>query len=258
MAPYTPTVTFLEFGLSDGGSEVVEVTRAGGSVRLGVGEFGHRGGVWRFRASPDKPEVFVEGELGEPHYSFHASGEAHQRFKSAAMTEEITGVRQKDLDEWRTAGPNEAGWTSAFTVWVPSEDVIDVPDDRQQASEVAWLPQPPPGDVMAIRLFFAAPDLGAFDTDGVAELDLAAAFQLSDGRAALVLANRLTPDEQGREQLRGLRARTRTVNIQSGIDTSRGAIRAMFYGRENETGTRCLFDLAARPCNRQGCPPQPN
>lgn len=237
--------------------DVFEVTGPGGSVLVGMGEPGHRSGVWRIQANRNTPDVYIRGELNEPHFSLHASGEWHQAFKTPAMAQEVTGRRGRYLDEWRRGDSNEAGWTSAFTIWVSSEDVIDVADDLQHGKDVVWLPQPPPGEVLAIRLIIAHPDRGSVDPIGVAELHYVAGFMLSDGQVALVIASTVIPDEHNRAELRALRVGLGSTNKQNNVDPTRGSLRATFYGCEDESGTRCLFDLASRPCSRSGCPPQP-
>lgn len=246
----------FEVESSGGHKDVVEVTGPGGSVFVGVGEPSHRSGVWRVQGNHSTPDVYIRGELCEPHYSLHASGEWHHAFKTLAMAQEVTGRRVRYLDEWNRGVSDGAGWTSAFTIWVPSEDVIDVPDDAQHGMSVAWLPQPPPGEVMAVRVIIAYPDRGSVDMTGVEVIHVAGAFSLSDGQVVLVIANSLTPGEGCQAQLRAFRAEVRRNISPNNVGPASGAGRSTLYGWESESGVRCLFDLAARPCARDGCPPQ--
>jgi hypothetical protein len=66
--------------------------------------------------------------VGGQKYSFHQSGDWRHAWNTAGLAEEFTGPPRRLLDQWQRPEPDGFGWIRAFTIWVPSEDVIDVPD----------------------------------------------------------------------------------------------------------------------------------
>lgn len=246
---------YLELESADGMKIVFEMQGPGGSASVAVGEPGHRSGVWRIRCSSTSPDAYLEGELKEPHYSFHASGDWHQAFKSVALAEKVTGERIRIFDEWKRQPADQFGWTFAFTIWVPSEDVIDVPNDAQDGTNVIWLPQPAPGAVTAIRIVFAQPNRGQVELpEGVRPVG---AFTLVDETVVLVMANAFEPDGAARAQLEAFRSACKALSAEKGGDTASGAVRWTVRAEESESGRRCIYDFAARPCARAGFPAAP-
>ena len=221
-------------------------------MRVGVGGPGHRAGVWRVWANQKTSDVYVQSrEVGGQKYSFHQSGDWRHAWNTAELAEEFTGQPRRLLDQWQRPEPDAFGWIRAFTIWVPSEDVIDVPDDRQRRQDVQWIAQPPPGDIVGIHVVIIDPDHGQVEINLVP----VNGFMLANGQCAMVFANHFTPEGTGAINLVDGRRRAAEVMRLSGAEAI--APRVILHATEDESGVRVLYDLAGRSCAREGCPPLP-
>jgi hypothetical protein len=230
--------------LPDGSTETISISGPGGTIRISIGEPGHRGGVWRIWANKSTPDVYLANrQLSVLKYSFHASGIWRHAWSTPAHAQRITGNDNRLLDRWERPEPNAIGWTRAFTVWTPSEDVVDVPDDAQTKEDVIWLPQAPAGQMTGIHVVIASPNQGLANLRGTVPM---AGFTLVSGEIVLVLMSQHAPDDEQRSEVAAYREDLSKLGEQ--FDQGKvGAPRAALHGFENATGHRLVYDLAIRP-----------
>jgi hypothetical protein len=159
-----------------------------------------------------------------------------------ALAEQVTGEVIRIGDEWERHPADRFGCTFAFTIWVPSEDVIDVPNDAQEGTNVIWLLQPAPGSVTAIRIVLVGANRAQVELPE--DIRPVAAFTLVNQTFLLVMANAFEPDETARGQLQALRSACRALSAEKGGDTASGAVRWTVRAEENESRRRRIYDFA--------------
>lgn len=219
--------------------ETVDVPGPGGTIRVAVGEPGHRSGVWRIWSNATTSDVFVAGRTiaGVIKWSLHESGDWRHAFTTAFARR--AGIDQRVLDRWEAPSPDESGWQRGLCILVAARDVIDVPLDTQRSEGVTWLPEPLDGAVTYIHVIVARPDEGV--ATGIVPVG---AFSLADGRAVIVGAAWRVNTVQEDEDLASLRssARARVASSTEAAPTGSG-IRLSAMGH-NEYGHRVVWDMA--------------
>ena len=189
---------------SDGGHAQVfplAPVKASKPIRFTVGQPGRRSTIWRLWAGPSKDDVYLASRhsAGVFKFSLHQSGD----WRLAAIAEDLSAVpftslggpepEGRVMHRWARPPAGPTGWTEALSLWVPAQDVLDVPGDTEQGRGVQWMTRPPPGSAIEFRLFLVRPDRGPFDLTAAlrgpdASLAVVNGFRLGGGEALVLLA----------------------------------------------------------------------
>ena len=232
---------YLTLRPQDGGAtQTLPIVGPGGKFQVSVGRPGYRSAVWKFRAGPNKPDVYLQNaQIRDHHYSFH-EGEWHHTMDSRLAAWQLFGIDERILDAWDPAEPDDFGWARAFTIWVPAEDLTHVSSDTQRSPEINWMPVPPAGHMTGIHLVIAEPDRDEVELKDVIPI---AAFTLADGRFALILSSQREVSDDQRTNLNVMREQARQATAGTNL-TGIDALRATLFAVDNESKGRLLFDLA--------------
>ena len=173
---------------SHGQQDSVEVHGPGGTIRVAVGRPGHRSSVWRIWANQNKSDVFVAARVlaGTQKFSLHESGDWRNQWVTKEKAQRFTSKENRVLDQWPRPPARPGGWTTGLTIWVPSDDLLDITDDKQSLAGVDWIPEPPPDSAIGIHVVVAEPDRGFVTLRAAAPMD---GFRLADGRVVLVVVS---------------------------------------------------------------------
>ena len=171
-------------------------------ARFTVGEPGHRSSVWRLWANKDRGDVYLgtRQSAGIFKVSLHESGDWRLQFISENPADRgqvrFTPERGREpqgriLSRWRRPAAGRTGWTEALSIWVPSEDLITIPNDDQAAEGVRWMTPAPTGCAVEFRVFLVEPNQGGVDLSAGligahATLGLLDGFTLATGEVVLI------------------------------------------------------------------------
>jgi hypothetical protein len=116
---------------------------------------GERSSVWRIWANSHTSDIYVAARTiaGDQKYSLHETGDfvTHGLPSTTRRESSINGAEARPTP---SAGPRR------FSIWVRSEDVTPIDPDDTRASDVTWIPKPPPGLATGIYVVLVTPDPG--------------------------------------------------------------------------------------------------
>lgn len=192
-------------------------------IRFAVGQPGHRSTTWRLWANPQKSDVYLASRrtAGIFKVGLHESGDWRQQWikqdPAAARWDAGEGGEPSGrvMLQWERPAPLACGWTAALSIWVPSEDVSDIPGDSEVGLDTQWVECPSTGSAVAFEIFLVEPRRGGFDMEldePNASLSYVNGFRLAGGEAVLLFARTL---ELSQDQRRGLRATRRQLAAKS-------------------------------------------
>jgi hypothetical protein len=219
----------------------IPVIRNGGSLRIAVGGVGHRSSIWRIWTNKNDVYVAVRNVAGEQKFSLHKSGRWRYAYTSQAAQKRLTEEQDRVLDKWDRPAANDGGLVAALAIEVRAEDVADVDPDDTKPGDVFWIPTPPAGHYVSIRISIVTPDTGySVDVGG----HLVAFLGLPDTRGVAIAYAVLKQeperwanvDSQRREALS-------RIELSSGIP----ALRMAVFAFDEATGLRMVYDTAIRP-----------
>jgi hypothetical protein len=231
---------------------IVAARRDGGTVRVAVGEVGHRSSIWRIWANKGSSDIYVAaGNIaGIQKYSLHQSGRWRYAFTAQAADDWIAEGDDRAIDKWERPSEDEAGWIAAVRIAVRSEDVSEVPNDDTSEGKVSWVPAPPEGHVASIMITLVTPDTGV---EGQIPGKLLDAFVLPNGGGVMIstITSVVTASDQ-----RALDA-AREAALHS-FELPQGevpALRLGVFGYDRSTGLRWVYDTAVRGDEALAPPP---
>jgi hypothetical protein len=228
---------------SHGQRESLDVTGPGGTIRVAVGRPGHRSSVWRVWANQNKSDVFVAARVlaGTQKFSLHESGDWRNQWVTKEQAQRFTSNENRVLDQWPRPPAGPEGWTTGLTIWVPSDDLLDIADDKQPLAGVGWIPEPPTDSALGIHVVVAVPDRGFVKLQAALPMD---GFLLADGRVVLVVisVHRLADDARLWLNQQRIRAHAAAGSVMGGAVPGR---RMALFGSDSE-GNRLVWDLSWR------------
>jgi hypothetical protein len=241
--------------VSDGESEVpIELTGPGGKTRIAVGRPGRRSSVWMVWANRNKYDVYAAARAvaGIQKFSLHESGDWRHQWTPQADLERLVAEqgRHSDriLDRWQRPEPNGAGVRQGLTIWVPQGYINDLSDDEQGEDGVIWIPEPEPGHAIGIHVTVCTPDLGWATVHRARPV---AGFSLINGDAVIIYVSNSPVDDQHYRWIEEHRAAAITTagdRLDADGKHPQDLTMALF-GRNEETGDRVVYDLAAFPAS---------
>jgi hypothetical protein len=225
---------------ADGHREDVDVPGPGGTIRIAVGRAGCHSGVWRIWAGPNQSDVYVSARVlaGKLKFSLHESGDWRLQWLSKAQATQYANTESRIIDQWPSPSSGPGGWTKGLTVWVPGQDIVDIPDDRHRLDGVDWLPAPATNVAIGVHVVIAETGHGFVPVTGAAPF---AGFWLADGRVVLVVVSAHRLDAGARAWLDERRAAAR-VAVRAKGDPGSGTRMAVFGSHTD--GSRAVWDLA--------------
>lgn len=174
-------------------------------IRFGVGQPGRRSSVWRLWANKQKDDVYLatRHSAGVFKISLHESGDWRLQWvgRDSPDPGDVTFTPLDDspragrvLHQWSRPPSDGPGWTDAVSLWVPSEDVQEIPCDSEPGHDAQWLVAPRPGDATEFRLLLVEPaeervfNLTAAVEQPHSSFGLVNGFRLASGTAVLLTA----------------------------------------------------------------------
>lgn len=128
-------------------------------LRFTVGDPDGRGTVWRLFANPNADDVYLASRhsAGEFKVSFHESGDwrvqtirpREVRFKM------LNGPQGRILMQWWRPDADEAGWTHAVSIVLPSGHLPNVP--VKPSEDIQWIQGPPEGHYVELGIHLVRP-----------------------------------------------------------------------------------------------------
>jgi hypothetical protein len=235
-----------------GKPELFSLDGPGGDLRVAVGSSQDgRSSVWRLTGSRTAGDIYLGNRdlMAIQKISLHESGSFRLAW-TAKSSLDITGRDNRLIDGWRRAEGNEAGWATAFRIWIVSEDVdfIGVPFGKQRSiNSILWLPKPPANHAIAIDVVLVRPDLGEVALPLQRPIG---GFWLNrnDGKpeGCIVLASQLEVSAKNRAWLDDVREDMNRNLLSDPTVQTTPTVRGIVYGYEND-GTRCVWDLSLHP-----------
>lgn len=225
-------------------------------IRFAVGQPGCRSSVWRLWANSGKDDVYLASRNSATIFkiSLHESGDWRQQWGPDGPGDVVhtpmagPAPRGRILHQWSRPPADAAGWTPALSIWVPHEDVTEVPADPEPGEDARWLEPAAIGWATEIRLYLVQPDRGEFELTGAlpgpdARLSLVDGFQLAGGEVVVVLAATSRLSRRLRRQVGRLISEQR-VRLPADFDLAveRGP-RALVVNVEDD-GYRAFWDLS--------------
>lgn len=228
------------------------------ALRFAVGEPGRRSTVWRVWPGRAKNDVYLatRKSAGIMKVSFHESGDWRLQWINPENTgtvrwQTLSGqeTQGRILHQWCRPKPRE-GWTRAISIWVPHEDLVDIPGDAEPWGDVQWLPAPPPGAAVEVILMLVSPGAAALEhtsvihqNDGV--FTLINGFELEGGEVLLAIAATGELPAPAREGIFRMRTQAQAVAPADFDLTPELGPRHSLITVDAD-GHRNLWDLAAR------------
>lgn len=225
-------------------------------IRFTVGQPGRRSTIWRLWAGPAKDDVYLTSRhsIEVFKFSLHQSG----RWRLAAIAEDLNAVaftalsgpepEGRVMHRWMRPPAGATGWTEALSIWVPAQDVLDVPGDTEQGQDVQWMSPPPPGSAIEFRLFLVRPNRGPFNLTAAlrgpeASLAVVNGFRLGGGEAVVLLAAYQRLDRAQQESM-DQHVREHRARLPEDFDLSPASgPRALVIDVEDD-GHRSFWDLS--------------
>lgn len=173
---------------SHGQQDTIDVAGPGGKIRVAVGRPGRRSSVWRVWANHNKSDVYVAARVlaGTQKFRLHESGDWRNQWVTTERAHRFTGQENRVLDQWPRPPAGQGGWITGLTIWVPSDEVLDIEDDKQPLAGVGWIPEPPHDSAVGFHVVVAEPDRGFVTVQAAVPMD---GFVLPDGRVVLVVVS---------------------------------------------------------------------
>lgn len=203
-------------------------------LRFAVGWPGRRSTVWRLWAGKNKDDVYLatRRSAGIFKISLHESGDWRLQWVSAEHGDvTFTSAAENEpqgrvLHQWQRPQTSATGWTDAMSIWVPAEDVVEIPGDEESGVDSQWLAPAAPGAATEFRVVLVRPGRGVFELTAAlqgpdAALALVNGFQLAGGEAVLLFAATQRLAQDLRLQLDEVRQQQRhEAHKASGFDLS--------------------------------------
>lgn len=226
------------------------------ALRFAIGEPGRRSTIWRVWPGHPKNDVYLASRktAGIMKISLHESGDWRMQFINPSETgtvrwQSLSGDEPEGriLHRWRRPAAVE-GWTRALSIWVPYEDLVEVPGEGEPWEDVQWLTPPPPGAAVEVVIYLVEAGAAALEHTSVVQapdgmFTLINGFQLPGGEVVLAVA---VTGELGHlgEPVSRLRAQAKTAAPED-FDRSPGLGPRHAVITVDEDGHRNLWDLAA-------------
>lgn len=170
------------------------------ALRFAAGEPGHRGTVWRLWGAKNADDVYLASRTSAHEFkvSLHQSGD--WRLQAIDLRKEndthfgnLDPGQGRILHQWARPAADEAGWTRAVSIRIPSEHLSVVPFDGVKYTDVRWIKAPPQGHTLTFEVVLvrANPERAVVRTFDLRPQEFAAvvdAVCLPGGEVALVLA----------------------------------------------------------------------
>lgn len=177
-------------------------------IRFTVGEPGRRATVWRVWANRNKDDVYIASRqsAGIFKISLHETGD----WRCQWVNEDRGDVRfhrpdgssadGRILVRWQRPASNANGWTDALSIWVPGDDIFDVPGDGAPAEDSQWIAPAPSGEAIEFRFWLVEPRRGPLELtstlrEGSPGPAVVNGFRLSTGEVLVIFAV-VTPLDQ--------------------------------------------------------------
>lgn len=225
-------------------------------VRFAVGRPGWRSSVWRLWANRDRSDVYVatRQSAGIFKVSLHESGDWRLQWVGSDRGEvtftsfEEEPPQGRVMHQWSRPPASATGWTDALSIWVPRQDVSEIPGDGEPGHDAQWLEPAAPGGATELRLVLVQPGRGLFELTAAlrgpdASLALVNGFRLAGGEAALLFAATQRLNRGLRQDLEKVRQRARAQAAPGfDLDPQSGPRTAVID--VNDDGHRNLWDLS--------------
>jgi len=191
----------------------------------------------------NKSDVYVAARVlaRDMKFSLHESGDWRHQWVGE-MDKRIGNAgnkRGRVIDSWNRPPEPPHGWTRGLSIWVPLEDVVDAPEDRQREEGVAWVALPDDGSAVVFHILIAS------SLRAMAEFRDAVViggFTLANGEAAIVFAALGHQSQMEREWLTEQRKLIRQSI--SGMDNGNGGVPRALVFDSDQDGHRVVWDIA--------------
>lgn len=170
--------------------------------RFAVGQPGQRSTIWRMCAGQNHDDVCLASRFSASIFkiSLHETGDWRIQWNSPERDgdrlisyDQDHNYRSRIMSQSNRPVNAISGWTDAFSIFVPGNDLPMIPGDSERTNDVQWLPTPGPDRMVEFRLFLVQPRGGPFHltpalADDESVLSYVNGFRLPGGEAAVLFA----------------------------------------------------------------------
>jgi len=184
----------------------------------------------------------VRAILGYQKWSLHETGDWRHAWLTDEKAAEFGKTDDRIIDQWqRPEEIGETGWIKGFSIRVRHQDLVEVADPEKVPAGAVWIPSPPEGHVMSLRVVIAAPDRGEIALTGLIPLG---GFTLVDGRALLFVVSVDAVTDEHNQMIETALSEAVRLAAEKGVDFAAAiAPRAALSGH-NAEGDRLVWDVA--------------
>ncbi len=221
---------------------------------------GPRSTVWRVWVSGDEVYIAARGIGDEMKVSLHSSGTWRYAFTEKHLAREkplIDAERDRAVDRWRRPHEFAPGWTRAFSILIPTSELVASSVVVEKPNDIIWLDPLPEGWAARFTVLLSAP--GATGTEGRGfataagrenDTEVVTVLPLRNSERVWVVAHAEEVDAGVARMIEDVRRRA------TALDQGGGAIAAakadateptqirMFAGGHEADGTRFFLDVA--------------
>jgi hypothetical protein len=184
----------------------------------------------------------VRAILGYQKWSLHETGDWPHAWLTDEKAAEFGKTDDRIIDQWqRPEEIGETGWIKGFSIRVRHQDLVEVADPEKVPAGAVWIPSPPEGHVMSLRVVIAAPDRGEIALTGLIPLG---GFTLVHGRALLLVVSVDAVTDEHNQMIETALSEAVRLAAEKGVDLAAAiAPRAALSGH-NAEGDRLVWDVA--------------
>ena len=198
-----------------GNEQRINLPGPGGTIRIAVGEQGHRSSTWRVWSNKNTSDVYVAARTigGTQKFSLHESGDWRHQWVSTEKARQHGDSDQRIMDQWERPETPEHGFTKGLSIWVPHGHLDLIENDRDSPDDVYFIPDAPSGAFAGIHISVASPDRGLLELGDATPI---AAYGLASGEAVVTLSAQMAITDDQEANLRDAIAKAYFVHMDRG------------------------------------------
>src|SRR5215204_3540531 len=171
---------FMSVRTEDGEAEILKIDGPGSTFCFCVGTLnGPRSSIWVVQSPENKRDVYITNlSIADfQKVSLHASNRWRFAWTSEYAPQVVPTGEDRLIERWERPDEVVPGWTDAFHIWVPHDDLTVVeglPTPKSQyfkdvctsEEDIRWIPAPGPGAAIGFHVVIGRADQVEVKFDG--------------------------------------------------------------------------------------------